>query len=552
MDAMDNVLPDTGITAAEAQSAVVEQNWKLLHYFNLYRLGMAALAIAVAFSSKKIPPLGDISPALFAFFSLVYGGIALASLETIRRRLPGFETQVTVLAFADVAVITLLMHTSGGMTSGLGLLLMVAVAGTSLMLGKRMTIFFASLATISVLIEHSWGFLTGSEQIADGYPQVGMLGLGLFATATLTYTLANRLRSTEALAERRGVDLANLAQVNEFVIQRMQSGVIVCDRAGHVRTINGTARNFLAVQHEIRGKPLLADLSPDLSTQLFQWMQVPANRTRKLLRTRPGYTLLPRFVLAGEDQNSGILIFLEDTSILRQQAQQLKMAALARLTASIAHEIRNPLGAITNAAQLLGESSSENNEERRLLRIIEEQSRRMNTIVENIMQLSRRDHVSPVKLELEPWAQAFVPPFCQTLQIPTEAISIVGGKGIHVCMDPDQLYQVVANLCQNAFRHSPAFSSQALIELEIGIDEEEKRPFLDIIDWGTGVPPEIVDSIFDPFFTTTPKGTGLGLYIARELCEGNGARLDYHFGEGAGSRFRITFSRDEECTEFGL
>ena len=549
---MDNVLPDTGMTAAETQSAVVEQNWKLLHYFNLYRVGIAVLAIAAAFSSKKIHPFGEISPALFALFSLVYGGIALVSLETIRRRLSGFETQVTVLAFADVALITLLMHTSGGMTSGLGLLLMVAVAGTSLMLGRRMTIFFASLATISALIEHSWGFLTGGEQIADGYPQVGMLGLGLFATATLAYTLANRLRATEALAERRGIDLANLAQVNEFVIQRMQSGVIVCDRAGHVRTINNTAKNFLAIHHEIRGKPLLTDLSSDLSTQLFQWMETPANRTRKLLRTRPGYTLLPRFISVGEDRNSGILIFLEDTSILRQQAQQLKMAALARLTASIAHEIRNPLGAITNAAQLLGESPSENDEEQRLLRIIEEQSRRMNTIVENIMQLSRRDHVSPVKLELEPWVQEFVPPFCQTLQIPTEAISIVGGKGIHVCMDPDQLYQVVANLCQNAFRHSPAFSGQALLEIEIGVDEEEKRPFLDVIDWGTGVPPENVDNIFDPFFTTTPKGTGLGLYIARELCEGNGARLDYHSGEGVGSRFRITFSRDEECTEFGL
>ncbi len=360
MDATDNALLETSPAAIEPPPAVAEQNWKLLHYFNLYRLGIAVLAVILALSSKKIPPFGEISPAWFAFFSLVYGGIALASLETIRRRLPGFETQVTVLAFVDIALLTLLMHTSGGMSSGLGLLLMVAVAGASLMLGKRMTIFFASLATVSVLIEHSWGFLTSAEQIADGYPQVGMLGLGLFATATLAYTLANRLRATEALAERRGVDLANLAQVNELIIQRMQSGVIVCDRSGRVRTINSAARNFLAIHHHIAGKPLLSDLSLDLSAQLFQWMEAPANRTRKLLRTRPGYTLLPRFALIGEDQGSGVLIFLEDTSILRQQAQQLKMSALARLTASIAHEIRNPLGAITNAAQLLGETPSEN------------------------------------------------------------------------------------------------------------------------------------------------------------------------------------------------
>ena len=528
-------------------TTVDEENWKLLYYFNLYRLAVASAATAIVVSNLKISPFGEVSPHLFSVYSLIYITICLIGLQTILQRKPAFETQVSVFAFADVTLITLLMYASGGLSSGLGLLLVVAIAGSSLMLGKRLTIFFAALATIALGVEQNWGFLTGGPWTVEGYPQAGMLGIGLFVTATLAYTLASRLRSTEALAERQGVDLANLGQVNELIIQHMQSGVLVCDQIGHVRLMNKTAAHFLATKTAFSENTLLTDISPDLATQLFQWMGSPDNRARKLLRTRPGYTLLPRFTRIGE----GILIFLEDTAILRQQAQQLKMAALARLTASIAHEIRNPLGAISNAAQLLAESADAQGEEYRLVRIIEDQSRRMNTIVENVMQLSRRDRVNAVRFDLFVWLTDFVTQFCQTINISPAAINIVQGKPLMVCMDPDQLYQVAGNLCQNALRHSPPFSGKVVIELEMGVSEEN-HPFLDVIDWGTGVAPEVADNIFDPFYTTTPKGTGLGLYIARELCEGNGGRLDYHPGEGVGSRFRVTFSRPEECAEFGL
>jgi two-component system sensor histidine kinase PilS (NtrC family) len=257
---------------------------------------------------------------------------------------------------------------------------------------------------------------------------------------------------------------------------------------------------------------------------------------------------MPRFVLIGDKQDSGALIFLEDTAILRHQAQQLKMAALARLTASIAHEIRNPLGAITNAAQLLGESAATpTGEEQRLLRIIGDQSRRMNVIVENVMQLSRRDHVNPKRVALGAWLREFVSQFCDSVRMPTDAIAVLEESPVRVCMDVDQLYQVVGNLCQNAFRHSGAFSGERSVELRYGSDGGD--PYLDVVDWGSGITPEVADNIFDPFFTTTPKGTGLGLYIARELCEGNGGRLDYYPGEGVGSRFRITFSKAEHCAE---
>lgn len=555
MTAMQKGLPALRLTPIPGMLPVAAQNWNIVKYFNFYRLAIATFAVAIAMTVGKLPPLGEESPPLFQTASLIYLALSLLALETIRRRKPDFETQVAILAFADVTLLTLLMHASGGLTSGLGLLLIIAIAGTSLMLGKRVTIFYASLATIAVMLQHSWGLLTGApgaEHAVDGYPQVGILGLGLFATAFLGYTLASRLRATEAIAQRRGADIANLAHINDLIIQRMQSGVIACDLAGDIRFMNQAAQKFLGARNTAGKKVSVSDLSPDLAIQLFQWQSKdPNQRNRRLLTTRANYNLLPRFVPIGAPKHVGTLIFLEDMAALKQQAQQLKMAALARLTASIAHEIRNPLGALTNAAQLLSETLEGDGEQKRLTKIIEEQGRRMNTIVQNVTQLSRRDRSNPVRRDVSAWVGEFLAQYAETSRVPLAAFAHVATPGIDAYFDPDQLGQVIGNLCQNAFRHSPPFTGTPLIKLQNGRDADG-RPFIDVIDWGSGVPAAIVDHIFDPFFTTTPKGTGLGLYIARELCEGNGASVDYYPGEGGvGSRFRVTLARVEDSADTG-
>jgi len=176
----------------------------------------------------------------------------------------------------------------------------------------------------------------------------------------------------------------------------------------------------------------------------------------------------------------------------------------------------------------------------------------MNTIIENVTQLARRDRVNPQRLQLAPWIAEFIRQFTLTGKHPPEIFQTLGVVDLPICMDPDQLFQVVGNLCQNALRHSPGFSGEPLIAFKTGHDAEH-RPYLDAIDWGSGIPKDIADSIFDPFFTTTPKGTGLGLYIARELCEGNGARIEFFPGEGGiGTRFRVTFARAEDCREMAI
>jgi two-component system sensor histidine kinase PilS (NtrC family) len=547
----------SAISAAESAENFSAENWKLLRNFNFYRLFIATLASALVISGESIPPFAASSPQLFTSAAYLYLGIAVLSIATIHWRWLPFELQATSLAFVDIILTTLLMHASMGMDSGIGLLLLVAVAGASLMVGTRLTILFAALATIALGLQVNWAFLTEGEWTAnrwntEHYNQMGILGIGLFATAAFTHFLARRLRATEALAQQRGVDLANFAQLNELVISRMHSGVIVCDGAGQIRMMNKMARNFLGGTTPDDEPGTVGDLSPELAQQLRQW-QTRSGGNRGSLHTRAGYTLLPRFQAIGERrEDQGVLIFLEDTAIIKQQAAQLKMAALARLTASIAHEIRNPLGAIAHAAQLMDESASRNEDEARLLRIIQDQGRRMNVIIENVTQLARRDKVNPQRLQLSAWIQDFIRQFALDGRHPPEIFNKLGVTPVAVCVDPDQLQQVVNNLCTNALRHSPAFSGQALIGLKSGLDADQ-RPYLEVIDWGSGVPPEIVENIFDPFFTTTPKGTGLGLYIARELCEGNGGKIEYFPGDNrVGSRFRVTFARAEECNDMAV
>jgi len=551
----ENFNENTLLSAETESTESAGQNWFLLKQFNFYRLAVAFSATLMALLPLESSPFGEHAPKTFAVISVVYLLIALTAIVAIGNRQARFATLTIALTTTDIFIISILMHTSGGLGSGIGLLLLVTVAESSLLLDRRGTLAFAALATLGVFIELSWTALFSSDNpgtaFLQGAPKVALMGFGLFLTAALVNGLASRLQQTTELAHSQELSLSNIGQINDLIIQNMQSGVLVCDNLGKIRTTNDAAQTFLGFGDKDWQHQPLSEQAPELAAQLSAWIEHPVKRTRKLLRTNAGFTLMPRFIFVGsEAEYNGIVIFLEDTEVLRQQAQQLKMAALARLAASIAHEVRNPLSAISNAAQLLRESTSEeDNESRRLLEIIISHGKRVNEIVENITQLSRRDRTSRERTVLTDWVQDFVSQYSQGNEAPRDAIEIVTDEDdLEVCVDPSQVYQVAANLCQNAVRHSPPFEGKPLIRLHLGLDQQQ-RPFMDVIDWGKGIPPQIAQNIFDPFFTTTSQGTGLGLYICRELCEGNGAQLQLMPADEVGARFRITFARSEECGE---
>ncbi|NIR61299.1 MAG: hypothetical protein GWO02_18270 [Gammaproteobacteria bacterium] len=399
---------------------------------------------------------------------------------------------------------------------------------------------FAAVAALAVLGEEAYGEIQGRSR-QPLYTQAGILGGTYFATAVAAYLLARRLRESEALAEQRGLDLANMAQLNDYIIQHMQAGLVVIDPQVRIRLINDSAWYLLGMPAGGKDKRL-EDVSPELAERFQAWEETESDAHVTLHpRHGPG-AVMARFERLGQDAGDSVLILLEDASVTTQQMQQMKLASLGRLTASIAHEIRNPLGAISHAAQLLDEGEDTGQANRRLAEIIRNHTHRMNEIIENVLQLSRRRDSQPQVFALRPWLEDFIETFCSGQSVRPEEIALeVEPANVEVRMDPSHLHQVLWNLCQNALEHAPAPPGSTRLRVRAGRMPGTRGDFLEVIDAGPGVTPEQVEEIFEPFYTTAASGTGLGLYIARELCECNRARIEYVPVPSGGSCFRIWF-----------
>jgi len=522
----------------------IESKWRPLRLFNFYRLTLAGLFVVLFFTAPDFKILGGTQSDLFQYTVLTYLGLSILYSFTINRRWLPFFTQLNIHVITDVIALTLMMYASGGVASGLGTLLLISVGGGGLLTSRRIALFYGSLATIAVLIAESYPLLRGTG-IATHYTQTGILGATLIAAALTTNFLARRSVESEALAKQRSLDLANLEQLNDYIIQHMQTGIVVVDDNNQVRLINESARRLLNTSSPSSSMSL-STISLVLQDQLQVWKDSLDVQPITFRSSKTSPEILPKFARLGGESNAGFLIFLEDTSAMAQRAQQLKLASLGRLTASIAHEIRNPLGAISHASQLLGESPNLDSGDTRLTQIIGDHTQRVNGIIENVMRLSRRDRAEPVLFNLHEWLNSFTDDFYRSEQINTDDLAIdANSQELKVRMDPSQLHQVVWNLVRNGLRHSSDYEGQPKVILKTGLPRNDKKPYLDIIDHGNGISPEQSLHIFEPFYTTESSGVGLGLYIARELCEGNQARLDYikvADDNDGGSCFRITFA----------
>lgn len=515
--------------------------WKPLRLLTFYRLILAGLLLVIFISIPDNSALGVQHPRIYALVCTGYLAFALLAGFTARLRHPGYELQATTHILVDIIALTLLMFAGSGFASSLGILLLITVAAGSILLPGRMPFLFAAVATMAVLGEQIYSNLLDTSQHTTDYTQSGLLGLALFATAGLTYLLVRRIRESEALARRRGIDLANLAKLNALIVQRLQAGIIVTDHENNIRLINETARKLLDVPAAESGQSLAA-LSASLEEQLQQWRQQPDSEPSLLVNVSNTAKLLPHFTSLGIANGQGSLIFLEDTASLAKQAQQQKLASLGRLTASIAHEIRNPLGAISHATQLLDESAALNNGDHRLVSIIGAHTHRVNSVIENVLQLSRPDASLPQEIRLEDWLQQFADEFSHSgICLPEQIEYSVSPHDLEIHMDPSQLHQVLWNLCLNAVNHGNRDGVPQKILLSASSSGSAAMVRLDIMDNGPGIDTEMVDKIFEPFFTTGSSGTGLGLYISREICESNQARLEYLPAPGGGSCFRIQF-----------
>ena len=515
--------------------------WSPLNFLNLYRLLISSLFVVFYFTGNPFPQLASHNEQLFYGASGIYLISAIVFGMMIRLRKPDFNLQVHVQIFSDILLTTIIMHASGGVKSGLGTLIIISIAGGSIVIRGRHSLLFASVASLAVLFEQFYSNLEGAYLTGNSL-QAGVLGITFFTTAIITHFVAKHIRESEALAQRRGVDLANMSQLTEHIIQRMQTGILVIDQHRRLRLINESAWHMLGMPSVVNN-PYLSTLNKELDNSFTNWQDDIEYSSPPLQLSLEYPSLLPRFSQLSQEENPATLIFLEDASAMSREAQQLQLAALGRLTASIAHEIRNPLGAISHAGQLLEESPNVDKADLRLTQIIADHSKRMNTIIENVMQLGRGNQSYPQLVGLNKYLETFINDFITGKQAKYEDFFIdVQPEDIEVRFDPNHLHQILTNLCENGLRYSTSEKNDAKIEFHAGISENNKRPYLDIIDHGSGIDEDVAAHIFEPFYTTAETGTGLGLYISRELAECNQAHLTYLPNVSQGSCFRLTFS----------
>lgn len=522
------------------QAYRLAEHWRPLLLLSFYRIAIAALLLGIWFVMHARTSWEEYNTSLFSLASTSYLLLAILATFSAKFRWPRFNRQLTLGVTGDIAIITTLMHASGGVRSGFGLLLVVAIAAASLVSQGRLAIFYAATATVAVLLEQSWQMLTMSGQYED-YTHAVMLSLSFFATAWLAHSFARRTEQSEALASQRGIDLANMAEINQRIIRDMPDGVLVVDHRLHLRQLNDQAIALLMLPDKTLDDTPLDDCAPALAGLLRRWMAGKPGTESKFRLTIAARELQLQFAPVGAGREQGAVVFISDLSQVQSQAQQLKLAALGRLTANIAHEIRNPLSAIGHAAQLLQEDASVDPTQRRLLDIVGSNVLRLDGMVQDVLQLNRRDRAKPENIATKEFLTEFRQQFCQVENIPDADFLLAVPKDIPaITFDRHHLHQVLWNLCRNAWRHGRKSAGS----LTVAISTNRNRVQFDVCDDGPGANDKSLLHMFEPFFTTESSGTGLGLYIARELCEANGARIEYA-GSPSGAIFRIHARRSE-------
>ncbi|MDW3096331.1 MAG: ATP-binding protein [Gammaproteobacteria bacterium] len=516
-----------------------------LQLLNAYRLIIAALLFS--FNFIEISFIGRIEPSqLFFSLSTFYLIYSVSAFIVSTNKLLKLNTQVHINVLVDVILTTLFTLNAGGIDSGWGTLILAPIAGASLLLPGQTALLFASYGTVGLILQELYGDLSGVI-INTSYTQSGLLGVALFAIAFLAISLAKRVTESTALAEKRGIDLANLSQLNDHLINRIESGIIVVDEDNSIKLMNRAATELLGIRQNTQNIKL-GDTSRELLEIHSNWLNNDSSISSQdffEIKRKNLSSLRARITKVGARvEDKGSVIYISDSSDLNRQIQESKLASLGRLTASIAHEIRNPLGAISHAAQLLDESDNLSADNKRLADIIYDQTNRLNKIIESVLRLSRKESASIEPVALDQWLNKFVSEFQEFNEVDENWCKInLAEEDIVVYTDINHLHQVLWNLCTNAIKYAANKNQQSSITLNAYTDNTSSTSYLDVVDNGPGINSVEQEKLFEPFYTTSTTGTGLGLYISRELCLSYGGDLTYSNSIETGSCFRIRFAQ---------
>jgi len=509
-----------------------------MRLFSQYRFFLLAAIAALYYLSTTQTILGQRDATLFEIAHLGYFVAALGFVYLQRIDRPSAMARLYLQNYLDIIFICLMMYACGGVQSGFGILLVITIALFSQLNTTRYALFFAALACVLLMFEELVAKLLLGPAAAD-FERVAFLGSMLLVVAWLLTVPLRKLGSRqipEPTSDRAALDVKQIANLNEEIIRELDSGVVVVDAQNYVQLINDTARELLAC--EFAPLPIrIGRLSPSLLESL-NFAKRGSTSSQPFTVETTGLSLLPRYIGLS---SGGMLVRLDDHALIRKQYQQLKLASLGRLSASIAHEIRNPLGAISHAVQLLQESDNVSTQDAELLTIAHQHTGRINRIVEDILQLSNRKNVKNEAIDLGFVISDFCTRFIAENQLNESQLKNTSEPNIIALFDPDHLDQVLWNLCTNSRLHNDHQDIQISITCW---QSQQGAAVIDIIDNGVGISDLHREQLFEPFYSTHHNGSGLGLYIIRELCDLNKAHIEC-MQRSNGAHFCITLSTAE-------
>ncbi len=535
-----------GIGETSSPEIVVSTDpWAPIQLYSVYRLILAGILLVLSLTEVSAVRIGGYDENIFSQAVNVYLGFAVLGIFLAHFRKPGASYQVYCNAISDIIFLLIVAYSSGGMTSGLGILLLLPVILPSILSPGQISLLLSASTVIALLgLEtylHSQNAGSNNEIF-----HTGVLSLFIMIISLAAGSWFEKASKTAELAKRRGIDLANLSQLNQSILDQLQTGIIVLDHQACIRHLNPTAWDMLGQPVDWREKTL-KDFAPELHSHLDYWRHNVSPKVASYdIKHWKSTEFTMRLSQLGIRNQGVVLMYIEDTRMQREKQQDVKMASLGQLTANIAHEIRNPLGAISHAAQLLSESPVLDKADERMIQIIQANSKRMNGTIESVLNLSRKSNPKRENIRLKLWLNDFINDFVMQSSLKKNQVSLfLDVPDAAIQFDPTHLHQVMWNLCRNAEKYAREDVSELHIDIQGTHPSHTRDIMLSIIDNGKGVPDKNIDRLFEPFFTTSSKGegTGLGLFMARELCLSNGASLEYIKLPAGGSCFRLIFSQ---------
>lgn len=519
-----------------------KQNITLFRIYVAYRFLLSIVLLIMLISPDTRQLVGILNPPVYVGMALAYLATSIVLMGSLATRLQLNQRRLFIVFLIDIIAITVMADTSRGMAGGLPILLVITVAASAIMIGNRtLATLIAAIAVMATLLD-TLRLIGLNELNINALFPAGLLGILIFGVSLLMQGIASRLGRAEELARDRASDLYDLQRLNEQIVQHMQAGILLVGDDGVVRVMNKAATGLLAPDRPVgmeHGRQL-ADYNAELAYQFEHWKNSGLHRTKPFTVMEGAPKVIANFRELQPKSNRESLVFVEDYTPITQYAQSLKLSSLGRLTASIAHEIRNPLGAISHAAQLLQESPELSDPDRRMADIILHHCERVNDIVESVMQISSREAPKPQYLVLGTWLGETVAAYLNTLTRPAEITIDCEYKELLVEFDPENLQRVLTNLLDNALRHSKLKTNIESAKIVVSLDFSSHQCLLDVIDAGAGVKIADQAKLFEPFYTTVQEGSGMGLYLCKELCEINNASINYISTLQGESCFRIS------------